>query len=123
MLRAEADYVGRMTGAEPRPAFQWMANPPLAELAAFAGQTGEAMLAAAQRLGPMDMVHESANGFHIQYQARVLFLQVVLHGVEHRTNITTLLSQWKVPVPEIDAWGLMWANPEQFEVKEWKDEE
>jgi uncharacterized damage-inducible protein DinB len=122
MLRAEADYVGRMTGSEPKPAFEWKTEAPLSELAAFAGQTGEAMLRTVQRTPPLEMVHESADGFHIQYQARVLFLQMIIHGVEHRTNITTLLSQWKMTLPELDAWGLMWTHQDEFAVKEWKDE-
>ena len=45
-------------------------------------------------------------------------IQVVLHGVEHRTNITTILSGLGVATPEIDAWGYMWAHREKFEVKE-----
>ncbi len=121
LLRAEADYVGRMTGVEPQPPFAWKSGASVAQMAAFAAQVGAALLETMERVGPLDLVHESAGKLHLHYQARVLFLQVVIHGVEHRTNITTLLNQWKLALPELDAWGLMWTHQAEFAVKEWSE--
>jgi uncharacterized damage-inducible protein DinB len=53
-----------------------------------------------------------------QNQARALFIQVINHGIEHRTNITTILSSLGLPAPEVDGWGYLWAHPDQFEMKE-----
>ncbi|MBP7692633.1 MAG: DinB family protein [Anaerolineales bacterium] len=118
LLRAEADYIGRITGARPQPAFNWEAGPSLAEMSAFAAQVGAAFLDTVQRVPPTQTVHEEEDGKTMDYQARQLFMQVVNHGIEHRTNITTFLSQQGLPVPELDNWGYMWAHPSRFEVKE-----
>jgi uncharacterized damage-inducible protein DinB len=120
LLRAEADYIGRITGAPPEPAFKWEDKPSLAEQSAYAAQTGAALLDVVQRVPPNQMVHEEENGLFIDYLAIQLYMQVVNHGIEHRTNITTFLAGQGVAVPEIDNWGYMWANTERFQVKEGK---
>ena len=38
ILRAEADYVGRLIGESPQPSFKWKNQPLLADLSAFAAQ-------------------------------------------------------------------------------------
>jgi uncharacterized damage-inducible protein DinB len=54
----------------------------------------------------------------MDYTARQLYMQVVNHGIEHRTNITTLLNSLGIAVPEMDGWGYMWAHQDRFNVKE-----
>jgi uncharacterized damage-inducible protein DinB len=87
-------------------------------MSAFAAQLGQAFIDIAQRVPPTQNVHEEEDGKTIDYQARQLFMQVVNHGIEHRTNITTFLSSQGLPVPEVDNWGYMWAHPDRFAVKE-----
>ncbi len=41
----------------------------------------------------------------------LLFIQVINHGIEHRTNITTILSGLGLPAPEVDGWGYIWIAP------------
>jgi uncharacterized damage-inducible protein DinB len=118
MLWAEADYINRITGTGPRPPFNWEAGPSLAEMAAFAAQVGEAFLEVVQRIPPTEMVHEAEDGKTLDYQARQLFMQVVNHGIEHRTNVTTYLNSLGLAAPEVDNWGYMFAHRERFEVKE-----
>jgi len=120
MLRAEADYIGRITGAPPEPSFNWDDKPSLAEQSAFAAQTGAAFLDVVQRVPPTQNVHEEENGFTMDYLAIQLYMQVINHGIEHRTNITTFLAGQGVQVPEIDNWGYMWAHTDRFRVKEGK---
>ena len=114
MVAAEADYVARLNGQK----FEWGGQTSLSDLAAILQQAGADMLAVVQRLAPTSNVHEAEGNLTMDYHARVLFIQVVLHGVEHRTNITTILSGLGVATPEIDAWGYMWAHREKFAVKE-----
>jgi uncharacterized damage-inducible protein DinB len=90
----------------------------MADLAAFAEQVGGVLLDAIQRIPPTSMVHEEEDGNTIDYHARVLFIQVIDHGIEHRTNITTILSSLGVPAPEVDGWAYLFSHPEQFELKE-----
>jgi uncharacterized damage-inducible protein DinB len=118
LLRAEADYINRITGTRPQPSFNCEDGPRLAEMSAFAAQVGEAFMDTILRIPPTQIVHEEEDGQTIEYRARQLFMQVVNHGIEHRTNITTFLNSLGLPVPEVDGWGYMWAHRDRFEVKE-----
>jgi uncharacterized damage-inducible protein DinB len=117
ILRSEAGYTGRLTGKRPLPPFDWADPPSIADLSAFAGQVAAALLDAIQRTPPTQMVHVEDDGATIDYQARILFIQIINHGIEHRTNITTLLSMLGLTAPEVDAWGYLEAHPESFEMK------
>ena len=118
IIRAEADYVGRMTGDRPQPSFRWEDRPALADISAFARQVARALLDAAQRIPPTQMVHEEEDGETLDYQARFLFIQAINHGIEHRTNITTILSGLGLPAPEVDGWRYLSSHPERFEMVE-----
>jgi uncharacterized damage-inducible protein DinB len=118
MLAAEADYIGRITGTRPQPSFKWEDGPGLAEMSAFAVQVGEAFLDVIQRVPPTQVVHEQEDGKFLDYQARQLFMQVVIHGIEHRTNITTYLHSLGLPVPEVDGWGYMFTHRDRLQVQE-----
>jgi hypothetical protein len=69
IIRAEADYVGRMTGERPQPPFDWEDRPDLADISIYAGQVAGALLDAAQRIPSTYIVHEEENGLFIDYQA------------------------------------------------------
>jgi uncharacterized damage-inducible protein DinB len=120
ILRAEADYLERITGSSPQPLFNWEPGPGIAEMTAYAAQVGEAVMDTVQRVPPTQNVHEEENGFTVDYQARQLYMQLVNHGISHRTDITTFLSRQGLPVPELDGWGYMWAHPERFAAREGK---
>jgi len=118
IIRAEASYVGRLTSDRPQPSFRWEDQPALDDIFAFAGQVAGALLDAIQRIPPTHIVHEEEDGSTVDYQARALFIQVINHGIEHRTNITTILSGLGLPAPEVDGWGYLWSHPDRFELKE-----
>jgi uncharacterized damage-inducible protein DinB len=117
IIRAEADYIGRMTGQRPQPSFEWADKPPLADIATFAGQVGEALLDTVRRIPPTYLVHEEENGETLDYHARLLFIQVINHGIEHRTNITTIISGLGLVAPEVDGWGYLSSHPDRFAMK------
>jgi uncharacterized damage-inducible protein DinB len=118
LVSAEADYIGRMTGEGPQPPFRWEDRPSVAEIAAFAVHVGEALLDTVQRVPSTQLVHEEEDGQFMDYHARHLFLQVVNHGIEHRTNITTILSGLGLPAPEVDGWAYLMTHPERFALRE-----
>jgi uncharacterized damage-inducible protein DinB len=118
IIRAEANYVERLTGQRPIPAFKREDRLGVEALAAYAAEAGEALLRAVQQVPLNDLVREVEDGKRVQYQKRGLVIQVINHGVEHRTNITTLLNQAGLGPPEVDGWAYMWAHQERFEVKE-----
>jgi uncharacterized damage-inducible protein DinB len=118
LIAAEASYVGRLTGNEPQPPFRWDDPPSAADLAAFAPTVASALLDAVQRIPPKNIIHEEENGLYVDYQARVLFIEVVNHGIEHRTKITTILSSLGLEAPGVDGWAYTWAHPEEFAISE-----
>lgn len=118
LIAAEADYVGRMTGDGPQPAFRWEDGPGVADIAEFAGQVAAALLDAVQRIAPTYLVHEEEDGLYIEYHARHLFMQTINHGNEHRTNITTILNGLGLPTPEVDGWAYLFSHPERFALEE-----
>src|SRR5512142_1647353 len=118
IIAAEADYINRLTGKGPQPSFRWEDGPSLADIFAFSGIVAGGLLDAIQRTPPDHIVHEEEDGNSIDYKARLLFIQVINHGIEHRTNITTILSGLGLPAPEVDGWSYLFARPETFALKE-----
>ncbi len=120
IIKAEAGYIGRLTGNRPQPSFRWREGAPLADVVAFAGRVAGALLDTIQSVPPDHIVHEEEDGNTFDYQARLLFIQIINHGVEHRTNITTIISGLGLHAPEVDGWGYLSAHPDRFAVKEGK---
>ena len=118
IIAAEADYVHRMTGQGPQPPFQWEDRPALDDIFAFSSIVANALLDAVQRVPPDHNVHEEEDGNTIDYQASLLFIQAINHGIEHRTNITTILSGMGLSAPEVDGWGYLFSHPDRFALKE-----
>ena len=117
LLRAEASFLKRIHGTGPQPAFKWEDGPSLAHLAIFADQVGEAFLDTIQRVSPTQNVHEEGDGWTFDYQARLIFMSLVYHGVAHCTDITTFLNSRGVALPELDVWGYQTAYPDRFQAK------
>lgn len=118
ILAAEADYIQRLTGRGPQPRFRWDDKPGLDEMIAFSRLVAGALLEAVQRIPPDHLVHEQEGGNTIDYKASLLFIQVINHGIEHRTNVTTILSGMDLQAPEVDGWGYLVTHPETFALKE-----
>ncbi len=118
IIAAEADYVNRLTGKGPQPPFDWEDKPELEDIFAFSASVASALLDAIQHIPPEYMVHEEEDGNTMDYKARFLFIQVINHGIEHRTNITTILSGIGLDAPQVDGWGYLFSHPETFALKE-----
>jgi uncharacterized damage-inducible protein DinB len=116
IIRAETGYIGRLTGNRPQPPFEWNAGAGVADLSAFAEHVAEALLDAVQHIPPTHVVHQEWDGKPVHYQARAVLIQIINHGIEHRTNITTFLNQAHLSPPEVDGWGYLSAHPDRFEM-------
>jgi uncharacterized damage-inducible protein DinB len=117
IFRAEAAYVRLLTGNYPQPAFKWEKGPSLAELSAYSMQVGDVLLDTAQRVSTSSKITIETDGKELHFQALALFIQIIDHGIEHRTNITTMLNQGLQTPPEIDGWGYLQAHLDRFELK------
>jgi uncharacterized damage-inducible protein DinB len=115
IIEGEAFYVELLTGKRPQPPFQWEASPGLAEMRDFATQVGNALVEAINHVRPTDRVLEEDQGNKFHYQALAVFIQIINHGIEHRTNITTILSAAQHTPPGVDGWGYLSAHLDRFD--------
>lgn len=105
----------RIHGIYPEPDFRWEDNPSLSQMAAYEATVSNALVDTLQNVPATQNVHEEGNGWIFDYQARLIFMSVVYHGIAHRTDITTLLNDKGIRLPEIDVWGYSSAYPERFQ--------
>lgn len=118
IIRAEAHYVRLLTGNRPAPSFQWEDQPSVSQMVEYAVHVGQALTDAAQRIPPTEIIHQESEGKQTHYRALAIFIQIINHGIEHRTNITTILNQGTPPPPEVDGWSYLWARQERFDLKQ-----
>jgi uncharacterized damage-inducible protein DinB len=114
IIRAEGSYLKLITGSRPETAIQWDAAPRLTEMAAYAAQVGEALVQAAEQVDPNTRITQEHDGETNHFKALVLFIQIINHGVEHRTNITSTLAQHKLPAPDVDGWSYWWTHKDRL---------
>ena len=115
IIKGEAFYLWLLTGHRPHPSFQWDARPGLAAMRDYATQVGNALVEAVDQIRPTDRVYEEDQGNKFQYQALAIFIQIINHGIEHRTNITTILSAKQHTPPGVDGWSYLSAHPDRFD--------
>jgi uncharacterized damage-inducible protein DinB len=114
IIRAEAGYLKLLTGVRPLPSFNWDDKPGIAELTQFSIQVGNALVEMASHTLPTHHVESTEDRKIIAYQALAVFIQIIDHGIEHRTNITTLLNQGMLTPPEVDGWTYLWSHQDRF---------
>ena len=114
IIRSEAVYYRRLTKVRLEPPFAWDSHPTLAAMRPYAEQVGSALIAAAEQVDPGDVVEEEWQGQIYHYRAATLFIQAVNHGVEHRTNITTILVQQGIKPPDVDGWEYNTRHPDRL---------
>lgn len=117
ILKAEISFLKRIHGTYPQPGFTWEENPSLSQMMAYETELNEALLDTLQRVPVTQNVHEEGDGWTFDYQARLIFMSVVYHGMAHRTDITTVLNQKGISLPELDVWGYQSAYPERFQAR------
>lgn len=117
ILRAESGFLKRIQGTSPQPSFDWEDDPSLEEMTAFAAQVDEALLEMVKQVSPTENVHEENSEWTFDYQARLVFMSIIYHGISHRTDITTFLNSQGVELPELDIWGYQAKYPERFQAE------
>jgi uncharacterized damage-inducible protein DinB len=118
IIQGETFYVQLLAGSCPPPLFKWEDQPSVAEMSAYAAQVGTLLLDLAQRFRPTDLIIEEDGGKQFRYQALAVFIQIINHGVEHRTNITTVLNVGLMTPPAVDGWAYFEAHPDRFGLQE-----
>ena len=107
MFGAEEGYARTLTGKIPTPALKELTTfPGFDELRRRAKLSGEALIMFAKHAEP-----ETLNQIlHLDggtYDAPVIIvvIQAVDHGIDHRSQICTLLSQQDIEPPDLDSWA------------------
>lgn len=117
ILKAEVSFLKRIHGEYPEADFNWEEQPSLSQMLAYETVLHEALFEMLQQVSATQNVHEEGNGWTFDYQARLIFMSVVYHGIAHRTDITTVLNDKGINLPELDIWGYQAAHPERFQAK------
>jgi len=120
ILKAQVSFLKRIHGTYPEPGFKWEEDPDLSQLMAYETTLHEALVDTLQRVPATRNVHEEGDGWTFDYQARLIFISVVYHGIAHRTDITTVLNYQGIQLPELDIWGYQAAFPERFQSRLFK---
>jgi uncharacterized damage-inducible protein DinB len=118
IIRAESRYAFRFTGAYLEPPFKWDDSPSLDALAAYHAQVSAALLDIARDIDGSHLVSAEWDGRPVRFQAMALFIQVINHGIEHRTNITTILSGLGLRAPDVAGWDYLFTHQERFEFQD-----
>jgi uncharacterized damage-inducible protein DinB len=119
LTQAEARYYKRLTGILLEPPFSWEAAPSLAEIRSFMERVSRALVEAAEGMQdsdsfPRDWDDPEWQGHSQRYKSVAMLIQAVDHGIEHRTNITTILAQQGIHSPDLDGWEYMRLNPDRM---------
>lgn len=117
ILKAEISFLRRIHGTYPEPDFKWEENPSLSQMMTYETTLHETLLDTLQSVPATQNVHEEGDGWTFDYQARLIFMSVVYHGIAHRTDISTALNNKGINLPELDVWGYESAYPERFQAR------
>lgn len=111
VFATQNEFLGAVVGAPPAALFNGMPFPGFATLRDVAETTDALFLAAAEGRDPSEMLKSEWQGRQYEFNIMVPLVQVVNHGVEHRTEIQGILSRQGIEPPRLDAW--VWAGLDQ----------
>jgi uncharacterized damage-inducible protein DinB len=117
IVRSEAAYVRLLTSEPPRPGFKWDAKPNLAEMTAYAVEVANGLEATVQHVPPTAQIDQEIDGKLLHFRALAVFIQIIGHGIEHRTNITTILNQGMQTPPVVDGREYLLTHLDRLEQK------
>ncbi len=105
LLSSEEGYARTLTGDAPTPRLEEQAPfPGFDELRRRAQMSGEKLIAYVERSRDFDQILWLDKG---TYKAPVIVvvMQALDHGIDHRTQIASVLSRQGITPPELDAWA------------------
>lgn len=104
LLSSEEGYVGALTGKIPAPQLEDLATfPDFDELRRRAKVSGEELISVAEH-GELSRTLYLDGGTY-EALAIIVLIQAIDHGIDHRSQIATLLSQQDIAAPDLDAWS------------------
>ena len=104
IFATQNEFLGAVVGAPPASLFNGMPFPGFEALREVAETTDALFLTAAEQRDPAEMLKADWKGQTIEFSIMVPLVQVVNHGVEHRTEIQGMLSRLGIQPLRLDAW-------------------
>jgi uncharacterized damage-inducible protein DinB len=104
ILAAEQRYVRRVAGVEAL-LTEKDDFPGIASLKEHARRSGDALIAAVERLDPSDTTEVDYDGHKVALKKSLIVVQAIHHGNDHRTQIGTILLSHSLPLEDIDVWS------------------
>jgi len=119
IVRAEAAYYRRLSGITLEPPFSWEADPSVSEIRPYLEQVSSALVEVAEQMQNSDSIPFTSKepeweGYPDHIKAVAMLIQVLNHGVEHRTNITTIMAAGGIQEPDLAGWEYMRLNPDRM---------
>ena len=104
MIAAEEGYAWSLTGTAPTPRLKELTTMPgIDELRRRAKLSGEKLITFAEQGDMGKMLY--LDGGTYEAQAVIVVIQAINHGIDHRSQISTLLTQQGIEPPELDGWS------------------
>lgn len=107
IIRAEAGYFRRTTGVQIFADDTDWANLSMDDLLAMVKKSSGKLAEVATEIDPATRHDVNWGGEPSYFHNWTVLLQVLYHGIEHRTQIKILLTQLGVDHPELAAWDFM----------------
>jgi uncharacterized damage-inducible protein DinB len=104
VFATQNEFLGAVAGAPPAALFNGMPFPGFDELCSVAEKTDALFLAAAADREPDEVLKSEWQGQSYEFRLIVPIVQVVNHGIEHRTEIQSILSRLNIAGPRLDGW-------------------
>ena len=104
ILRAEGNYLKRITGSRPWGEDLDWENMPMNELLGKAQLSGDQFIKIASKTDPAVRHDVELRGETFSFFNWTVLLQALYHGIEHRTQIKFLLTHLGIEHPELSAW-------------------
>ena len=104
LLAAEEVYARHFTGTSPTPRLKELTTfPGFDELRRRAELSGNELITIAEQ-GDLSQIFHLDEGTY-EAPAIIILIQAIDHGIDHRSQIATLLSQQGIEPPALDAWA------------------
>ena len=104
LFSSEEGYARTLTGTSPTPPLEeYSTFPGLDVLRQRAQRSAEALLKVAEQSDLSQILH--LDGETYDAPAFIVVIQAINHAIDHRSQISTLLSQQGIEPPELDAWA------------------
>jgi len=104
ILRAESNYLNRITGSRPWADDLDLSELSLGDLRQMARRSGSQLVEIASAADPAVQHEIESQGEWYTFCNWTVLLQALYHGIEHRTQIKFLLTKLGVEHPELAAW-------------------